>query len=86
MSDGPTGEPPAEAVDELLPEYHFDDRRARPNRFAASCPPGGRLVMLDPDIAAVFTSAEAVNSVLRASIATMPTTAPRSPGSTPNPS
>jgi hypothetical protein len=50
---------------------------ARPNRFAASCPPGGRLISLDPDIARVFTTAESVNSVRRALITTMPTTASR---------
>jgi hypothetical protein len=38
-----------------------------------NCPPGGRLVSLDPDIARVFTTAESVNSVLRALITTMPT-------------
>jgi hypothetical protein len=77
MKNAPSGERPADAADELLPEYHFDYSKARPNRFAASCPPGGRLVVLDPDVAPVFTTAEAVNSVLRALIATMPSTASR---------
>jgi hypothetical protein len=72
MSDGPSSEQHAEEADELLPEYHFDYSKARPNRFAMSCPPGGRLVVLEPDIAQVFTTAELVNSVLRALIATMP--------------
>ena len=77
MSNVPSGEQPVEAVDELLPEYHFDYNKARPNRFAASCPPGGRLVVLDPDVARVFMTAEAVNSVLRALISTMPPTVSR---------
>ncbi len=77
MNDVPSGEQPVEVPDELLPEYHLDYSQARPNRFAAPCPPGGRLVVLDPDIAHVFTTAEAVNSVLRALIATMPTAGPR---------
>jgi hypothetical protein len=73
MSDALANEPSPEAADDLQPEYHFDYAKARPNRFAASCPPGGRLVSLDPDIARVFTTAESVNSVLRALITTMPT-------------
>jgi hypothetical protein len=77
MSNAPSGEPPVDATDELLPEYHFDYSNARPNRFAASCPPGGRLVVLEPDIARVFTTAESVNSVLRALITTMPSVASR---------
>ena len=72
MSNVPSGEQPVDPADELLPEYHFDYTKARPNRFAASCQPGGRLVVLEPDIAQVFTTAESVNSVLRALIATMP--------------
>jgi hypothetical protein len=77
MSNSPSGDPPVDPADELLPKYHFDYSKARPNRFAASCPPGGRLVVLEPDIAQVFTSAESVNSVLRALIATMPPVASR---------
>lgn len=63
-----------ESVDELRPEYDFSYAKARPNRFAATCPPGGRLVVLDPDIARVFTTAEEVNAVLRALITPMPPT------------
>ena len=77
MSNAPSGEPPVEAADELLPEYHFDYSKARPNRFEASCPPGGRLIVLEPDIAHIFTTAESVNSVLRALITTMPPVASR---------
>lgn len=61
-----------DGVADLDTEYRFDYARASHNRFATSCPPGGRLIVLDPDVAPVFTSAEAVNSVLRALIATMP--------------
>ena len=70
MSNVPTDEPTGS--DNLLPEYRFDYSLAKPNRFAATCPPGARLVVLDPDIAAVFTSTQSVNSVLRALITTMP--------------
>jgi hypothetical protein len=74
MSSVPSGETAADSSDDLRPEYHFNYSRARPNRFAAECPPGGRLVVLDPDIARVFTTAEEVNAVLRALITTMPPT------------
>ncbi len=58
--------------DELLPEYRFDYSKARPNRFAARAETGARLVVLEPDVAEVFTTEQSVNSVLRALITTMP--------------
>ena len=61
--------------DQMLPEYHFDYSKARPNRFAIDYKPGSRIVVLDPDIAEIFTTPESVNLVLRALIATMPKTA-----------
>ena len=60
------------AGDELLKEYRFDYSKARPNRFAARAKHGYRTIVLNPDIAAVFTTAESVNSALRALIAVMP--------------
>ena len=42
------------------------------DRFAGDHKPGSRIVVLDPDIAEVFTTQESVNVVLRALIATMP--------------
>jgi hypothetical protein len=63
------------ARDDNMPsEYQFDYTNARPNRFATAIPEGSRVVVLDPDIAKVFTSPESVNAVLRALIATMPKT------------
>ncbi|MDP9311773.1 MAG: hypothetical protein M3R24_12985 [Chloroflexota bacterium] len=62
------------ANDDLLPEYDFDYSRARPNRFATKVAPGSRMITLDPDVAEVFTTPEAVNKVLRALIDTMPQT------------
>jgi hypothetical protein len=59
--------------DELLAEYHFDYKKAKPNRFAAS--DGKQLlkvVVLDEDVAQVFTTPESVNKVLRALIESMP--------------
>jgi hypothetical protein len=58
--------------DDMLPEYRFDYRKARPNRFAARLKRGSRAVVLDPDVAAVFSTPESVNAVLRALIETMP--------------
>jgi hypothetical protein len=56
--------------DDLLPEYQFDYRQAKPNRFAreAELP----LIQLDPDVAVYFHDAESVNRVLRALIVNMP--------------
>jgi hypothetical protein len=59
-------------ADELEPEYRFDYRKARPNRFSAKYQAGSRVVVLDPDIAKVFTTTAAVNAVLRALVETMP--------------
>jgi hypothetical protein len=59
--------------DDLLDEYHFDYNKAKPNRFAAR---GGKpvlkVVVLDEDVAQVFTTPESVNKVLRALIEAMP--------------
>jgi hypothetical protein len=63
----------ANSDDDLLDEYHFDYNKAKPNRFA------GRddqqllkVVVLDEDVAQVFTTPESVNKVLRALIKSMP--------------
>ena len=59
--------------DELLPEYNFDYQRAKPNRFAAqSLKRRMTVVVLDEDVAQVFTTSESVNKVLRALIEAMP--------------
>ena len=57
---------------EMLSEYRFDYRKARRNRFAQSIEEGSLIVVLDPDIAKVFQTPEAVKQVLRALIQTMP--------------
>ncbi len=59
-------------VDDLQPEYKFDYSKARPNRFAKRVTEDSVIVVLDPDVAQVFTSSEAVNAVLRALIQNMP--------------
>jgi len=68
---------PDTVSDELLPEYRFDYSKARPNRFASRSVAPQTTVALDPDVAAVFTTQEAVNAVLRALIQTMPQAARR---------
>jgi hypothetical protein len=65
-------------TDALRREYRFDYRKARPNRFAARYKEGSRVVVLDPDIAQVFTTPASVNAVLRALLETMPRKTSRS--------
>lgn len=56
----------------MRPEYHFDYSRAKPNRFAGRLEQDALVVVLDPDVAEVFTTPEAVNTALRALITAMP--------------
>ncbi len=51
-------------VDEILPEYDFS--RARPNKYASRYAAGSIVVVLEPDVAAVFPSAGQANEALRA--------------------
>ncbi|NUN64345.1 hypothetical protein HCU40_06200 [Pseudanabaena biceps] len=61
--------------DELLAEYSLDYQKAKPNRFASRSEVQSlRFVVLDEDVAQVFTTPEAVNKVLRALIESMPQT------------
>jgi hypothetical protein len=70
----------AKAADELRPEYRFDYRTARGNRFA-----GLRreaiLMRLDSDVAKVFSTPESVNHALRALMSALPTKPRRKSGS-----
>jgi hypothetical protein len=63
---------PNQGFDELPDEIDIDYATAKPNRFAEQLADMQVMVVLDPDVAAVFDSAEAVNRVLRALIETMP--------------
>ena len=56
--------PSAARADEVLPEYDFS--RSRPNKYASRFQAGSAVVVLDPDIAAIFPSAAEVNEALRA--------------------
>lgn len=58
--------------EDLRTEYAFDYAQAKPNRFAAAVSPGGRLVVLEPEVAEYFRESGSVNAVLRALLRTMP--------------
>ena len=53
-------------------EYQFDYSQAKPNRFASRIGQDQLMIILDPDVAAVFKTTESVNQVLRAIITSMP--------------
>jgi hypothetical protein len=55
-------------TEDLLSEYNFDYSKAKPNRFAHKV----INVILDDDIAEVFTTSEAVNKALRAILTALP--------------
>lgn len=61
-------------VEDMLSEYDFDYSKARPNRFAPRMKEGPLVVLVDPDVAEVFTTPESVNKALRALITAMPQT------------
>ena len=73
MKTTPRPNPAPDRSNGLKPEYRFDYDKAKPNRFAGRFPGGALTVLLDPDVARVFQSAESVNTVLRALMTTMPT-------------
>ncbi|HET9943152.1 MAG TPA: hypothetical protein VFR05_07425 [Terriglobia bacterium] len=52
----------------LRSEYRFDYSKSKPNRFATHMAEGSVAVVLEPDVAAVFKSSEAVNALLRSVI------------------
>ncbi len=60
------------ASQDMLPEYDFDYGKARPNRFAGKISKERLLVLLDPEVSQVFTTPEAVNTVLRALVTALP--------------
>ena len=55
---------------DLLPEYNFNYRKVKPNRFALR--EDQRVIILDPDVAEYFKDLESVNRILRALIGNMP--------------
>ena len=55
--------------DDLAPHYDFDKMTARPNRFATRFKGDVIAIVLDPDVAKVFSDSAKVNAFLRATIA-----------------
>ena len=70
---------PDNLEDELRPHYDFDFAKTKPNKFAGMELrfKGRRSVLLDEDVADVFDSSEAVNTVLRSAIKAMRTATPK---------
>ena len=60
------------ASDDLRAEYHLDYAQSRPNRFASRMSGTTVAVVLEPDVAAVFDTSEAVNRFLRSVISALP--------------
>ena len=60
------------ARDAMRKEYRFDYSRAKPNRFREKMSEGAVAVVLEPDVARIFKSSEAVIDLLRSVIAAMP--------------
>jgi hypothetical protein len=67
------------SVKELRAEYRFDYTKSRPNRFVGAIDSTAVVVVLDPDVAEVFTTPEAVNNALRALISAIPQSSKRNP-------
>ena len=72
MKKTPTSKPRNVEAQDMLPEYDFGYSQARPNRFAGRISEERLMVLLDPEVSQVFTTPEAVNTVLRALVAALP--------------
>ena len=68
----PSTKAPSNDPDDMLPEYDFDYKKAKPNRFAGRINKERVVVLLDPEVSEVFTTPDSVNTVLRALITAMP--------------
>ena len=66
-------------ADEILPEYDF--RGGRPNQYASRYAAGSAVIVLDPDVAAVFPSAGGAKEALRALAGIIQKHRPRRPAS-----
>ncbi|EIC23743.1 hypothetical protein [Thiorhodovibrio frisius] len=60
---------PDDLEDDLLPEYDFDFSKAVRGKYYKEYTQSSNIVVLDPDVAAAFENAEAVNSALRSMLA-----------------
>jgi hypothetical protein len=61
--------------DTMRPEYDFS--QGVRNKYAARLKPGSQIVVLDPDVAAAFGDAKAVNRALRTLLDLVPARPPR---------
>ena len=69
----PNSEDNLQSEDDLQPEYRFDYQKAKPNRFVARNQAENlKAVVLDDDLAQVFTTPESVSKALRAFIKAIP--------------
>jgi hypothetical protein len=69
----PSSEKLQNSDDDLAPEYQFDCRKAKTNRFTDRQNQDRlKVVVLDQDVAQVFTTPESFNKALRALIEAMP--------------
>jgi hypothetical protein len=62
---------------DMRAEYRFDYSKSRPNRFASRVSQHSVAVVLEPDVAEVFDSAESVNRFLRSAMKAMPERPPK---------
>jgi hypothetical protein len=60
------------AKTELRPEYSFDYAKSRRNRFTDRMERKSIAVVLDPDVASVFSDSTKVNALLRSVIKSLP--------------
>lgn len=72
MKKAKSRRPRHEGNDDLRVEYRFDYAQSRANRFATRMDGPTVAVVLEPDVARVFGSAEVVNQLLRSIISAMP--------------
>jgi len=70
MKKTPT--PKSRKAQEMASEYRFDYKKAKPNRFVTRMKDEPLVVMIEPDVAKVFTSSEQVNKALRALLSAIP--------------
>ena len=50
--------------DTMLPEYEIDYTNLRPNPFIKRMP-GSKVIVIEPDVASIFSTQEEVNTALR---------------------
>ena len=64
-------DPSEDLEDDLLAEYHFDYSKAKPNPYADRAM-RRKAIILEKDLAEIFTNSEQVNKALRAILEAVP--------------